>query len=106
LDHQRFQQYHPESVYPHLANQLQQSNVWILKTNKTLDSTGLSNNNTLAYLRFGTEKSVHTIQIEQQLEKLTNTGGNMQGSAIQIPKRLWGTTEITTEAEFWLIERK
>jgi hypothetical protein len=57
-------------------------------------------------LRFGTEKSVHTIQIEQQLEKLTNTGGNMQGSAIQIPKRLWGTTEITTEAEFWLIERK
>ena len=106
LDHQRFQQYHPESVYPHLANQLQQSNVWILKTNKTLDSTGLSNNNTLAYLRFGTEKSVHTIQIEQQLEKLTNTGGNMQGSTIQIPKRLWGTTEITTEAEFWLIERK
>ena len=106
LDHQRFQQYHPESVYPHLANQLQQSNVWILKTNKTLDSTGLSNNNTLAYLRFGTEKSVHTIQIEQQLENLTNTGGNMQGSTIQIPKRLWGTTEITTEAEFWLIERK
>jgi 4-amino-4-deoxy-L-arabinose transferase-like glycosyltransferase len=106
LDHQRFQQYHPESVYPHLANQLQQSNVWILKTNKTLDSTGLSNNNTLAYLRFGTEKSVHTIQIEQQLEKLTATGGSIKSSTIQIPKRLWGTTEISSEAEFWLIERK
>ena len=106
LDHQRFQQYHPESVYPHLANQLQQSNVWILKTNKTLDSTGLSNNNTLAYLRFGSEKSVHTIQIEQQLEKLTATGGSIKSSTIQIPKRLWGTTEISSEAEFWLIERK
>ena len=106
LDHQRFQQYHPESVYPHLANQLQQSNVWILKTNKSLDSTGLSNNNTLAYLRFGTEKSVHTIQIEQQLEKLTATGGSIKSSTIQIPKRLWGTTEISSEAEFWLIERK
>ena len=106
LDHQRFQQYHTESVYPHLANQLQQSNVWILKTNKTLDSTGLSNNNTLAYLRFGTEKSVHTIQIEQQLEKLTATGGSIKSSTIQIPKRLWGTTEISSEAEFWLIERK
>lgn len=106
LDHQRFQQYHTESVYPHLANQLLQSNVWILKTNKTLDSTGLSNNNTLAYLRFGTEKSVHTIQIEQQLEKLTATGGSIKSSTIQIPKRLWGTTEISSEAEFWLIERK
>ena len=106
LDHQRFQQYHPESVYPHLANQLQQSNVWILKTNKSLDSTGLSNNNTLAYLRFGSEKSVHTIQIEQQLEKLTATGGSIKSSTIQIPKRLWGTTEISSEAEFWLIERK
>ena len=106
LDHQRFQQYHPESVYPHLANQLQQSNVWILKTNKSLDSTGLSNNNTLAYLRFGTVKSVHTIQIEQQLEKLTATGGSIKSSTIQIPKRLWGTTEISSEAEFWLIERK
>ena len=106
LDHQRFQQYHPESVYPHLANQLQQSNVWILKTNKTLDSTGLSNNNTLAYLRFGTVKSAHTIQIEQQLEKLTATGGSIKSSTIQIPKRLWGTTEISSEAEFWLIERK
>lgn len=106
LDHQRFQQYHPESVYPHLANQLLQSNVWILKTNKTLDSTGLSNNNTLAYLRFGSEKSVHTIQIEQQLEKLTATGGSIKSSTIQIPKRLWGTTEISSEAEFWLIERK
>ncbi len=106
LDHQRFQQYHTESVYPHLANQLQQSNVWILKTNKSLDSTGLSNNNTLAYLRFGTVKSVHTIQIEQQLEKLTATGGSIKSSTIQIPKRLWGTTEISSEAEFWLIERK
>ena len=106
LDHQRFQQYHPESVYPHLANQLQQSNVWILKTNKTLDSTGLSNNNALAYLRFGTVKSAHTIQIEQQLEKLTATGGSIKSSTIQIPKRLWGTTEISSEAEFWLIERK
>jgi len=106
LDHQRFQQYHTESVYPHLANQLLQSNVWILKTNKSLDSTGLSNNNTLAYLRFGTVKSVHTIQIEQQLEKLTATGGSIKSSTIQIPKRLWGTTEISSEAEFWLIERK
>jgi uncharacterized membrane protein len=106
LDHQRFQQYHPESVYPHLANQLQQSNVWILKTNKTLDSTGLSNNNTLAYLRFGTEKSVHTQRIEAQLSAQTADGGKITAQEIQLQKSLWGTYEISHEAKFWLIEKK
>jgi hypothetical protein len=85
---------------------LSHSNIWILKTAKSLDSLGLSSKSQLTYLRFGTVKSANTVQIEQQLEKLTNTGGNIKGITIQIPKRLWGTTEITSEAEFWLIERK
>ena len=110
-DHNRFKQYQfkehqPQLIYDHLASQLSHSNIWILKTAKSLDSLGLSNKSQLTYLRFGTVKSAHTIQIEQQLEKLTNTGGNIKGITIQIPKRLWGTTEITSEAEFWLIERK
>ena len=110
-DHNRFKQYQfkqhqPHLIYDHLASQLSRSNIWILKTDKSLDSLGLSSKSQLTYLRFGTVKSAHTIQIEQQLEKLTNTGGNIKGSTIQIPKRLWGTTEITSEAEFWLIERK
>jgi 4-amino-4-deoxy-L-arabinose transferase-like glycosyltransferase len=110
-DHNRFKQYQfkqhqPHLIYDHLASQLSHSNIWILKTAKSLDSLGLSSESQLTYLRFGTVKSAHTIQIEQQLEKLTNTGGNIKGSTIQIPKRLWGTTEITSEAEFWLIERK
>ena len=110
-DHIRFKQYQfkqhqPHLIYDHLASQLSHSNIWILKTAKSLDSLGLSSESQLTYLRFGTVKSAHTIQIEQQLEKLTNTGGNIKGSTIQIPKRLWGTTEITSEAEFWLIERK
>jgi hypothetical protein len=110
-DHNRFKQYQfkqhqPHLIYDHLASQLSRSNIWILKTDKSLDSLGLSSKSQLTYLRFGTVKSAHTIQIEQQLEKLMNTGGNIKGSTIQIPKRLWGTTEITSEAEFWLIERK
>jgi 4-amino-4-deoxy-L-arabinose transferase-like glycosyltransferase len=110
-DHNRFKQYQfkqhqPHLIYDHLASQLRHSNIWILKTDKSLDSLGLSGKSQLTYLRFGTVKSAHTIQIEQQLEKLMNTGGNIKGSTIQIPKRLWGTTEITSEAEFWLIERK
>ena len=110
-DHNRFKQYQfkqhqPHLIYDHLASQLRHSNIWILKTAKSLDSLGLSSKSQLTYLRFGTVKSAHTIQIEQQLEKLTNTGGNIKGITIQIPKRLWGTTEITSEAEFWLIERK
>ena len=110
-DHNRFKQYQfkqnqPHLIYDHLASQLSHSNIWILKTAKSLDSLGLSSKSQLTYLRFGTVKSAHTIQIEQQLEKLTNTGGNIKGITIQIPKRLWGTTEITSEAEFWLIERK
>jgi 4-amino-4-deoxy-L-arabinose transferase-like glycosyltransferase len=110
-DHNRFKQYQfkqhqPHLIYDHLASQLSHSNIWILKTAKSLDSLGLSNKSQLTYLRFGTVKSANTVQIEQQLEKLTNTGGNIKGITIQIPKRLWGTTEITSEAEFWLIERK
>jgi 4-amino-4-deoxy-L-arabinose transferase-like glycosyltransferase len=110
-DHNRFKQYQfkqhqPHLIYDHLASQLSHSNIWILKTAKSLDSLALSSKSQLTYLRFGTVKSAHTIQIEQQLEKLTNTGGNIKGITIQIPKRLWGTTEITSEAEFWLIERK
>ena len=110
-DHNRFKQYQfkqhqPHLIYDHLASQLSHSNIWILKTAKSLDSLGLSSKSQLTYLRFGTVKSAHTIQIEQQLKKLTTTGGNIKGSTIQIPKRLWGTTEITSEAEFWLIERK
>ena len=110
-DHNRFKQYQfkqhqPHLIYDHLASQLSHSNIWILKTAKSLDSLGLSHESHLTYLRFGTVKSAHTIQIEQQLEKLTATGGSIKSSTIQIPKRLWGTTEITSEAEFWLIERK
>ena len=110
-DHNRFKQYQfkqhqPHLIYDHLASQLSHSNIWILKTAKSLDSLGLSSKSQLTYLRFGTVKSANTVQIEQQLEKLTNTGGNIKGITIQIPKRLWGTTEITSEAEFWLIERK
>ena len=110
-DHNRFKQYQfkqhqPHLIYDHLASQLSLSNIWILKTAKSLDSLELSSKSQLTYLRFGTVKSAHTIQIEQQLEKLTATGGNIKGITIQIPKRLWGTTEITSEAEFWLIERK
>lgn len=110
-DHNRFKQYQfkqhqPHLIYDHLASQLSLSNIWILKTAKSLDSLGLSRKSHLTYLRFGTVKSAHTTQIEQQLEKLTSTGGNIKGSTIQIPKRLWGTTEISSEAEFWLIERK
>lgn len=110
-DHNRFKQYQfkqyqPHLIYDHLASQLSHSNIWILKTAKSLDSLGLSHESHLTYLRFGTVKSAHTIQIEQQLEKLTATGGSIKSSTIQIPKRLWGTTEISSEAEFWLIERK
>ena len=111
IDHKRFKQHQnelsePQVLYDHLASQLSRSNVWIMKTTKSLDSLGLSNNKRLTYLHFGTEKSAHTKAIEQQLEELTTAGGNIQGHTIHIPKKLWGTTEITAEAEFWLIEKK
>ncbi len=105
-DHQRFRQYHPEDIYKHLANQLSHSNIWILKTEKSLDSLGLSQKRSLAYLHFGAEKSNHTKKIESQLLALTNQGGKSRIEHIQLPTSLWGTFEINHEAEFWLIEKK
>jgi hypothetical protein len=105
-DHQRFQQYHPEDIYKHLANQLSYSNIWILNTAKSLDSLGLSQKKSLAYLHFGAEKSNHTKKIESQLLALTNQGGKSRIEHIQLPTSLWGTFEINHEAEFWLIEKK
>ena len=105
-DHQRFQQYHPEDIYNHLANQLSHSNIWILKTEKSLDSLGLSQKKSLAYLHFGAEKSNHTKKIESKLLALTNQGGQSRIEHIQLPTLLWGTFEISHEAEFWLFEKK
>jgi 4-amino-4-deoxy-L-arabinose transferase-like glycosyltransferase len=110
-DHNRFKQYQfkqhqPHLIYDHLASQLSHSNIWILKTAKSLDSLGLSSESQLTYLRFGTVKSAHTKTIENQLELLTAKGGKIESHSIQIPKTLWGTWEIKSEAEFWLIERK
>jgi uncharacterized membrane protein len=105
-DHKRFTEYHPSNIYEHLASQLSHSNVWILKSKNNLDSLGLSQSPKLAYLHFGSEKSAHTKTIENQLEQLTATGGKIESHSIQIPKTLWGTWEIKSEAEFWLIERK
>ncbi|MFN4784219.1 MAG: glycosyltransferase family 39 protein, partial [Bacteroidota bacterium] len=60
-DHNRFKQYQfkqyqPHLIYDHLASQLSHSNIWILKTAKSLDSLGLSHESHLTYLRFGTVK--------------------------------------------------
>jgi hypothetical protein len=104
-DHQRFQQYHPEDIYNHLAHQLTYSNIWILNTSKSLDSLGLSQKKSLIYLHFGLEKSNHTKKIESQLLALTNHGGKSKIEQIQLPKSLWGTFESSHEAEFWLIEK-
>jgi hypothetical protein len=105
-DHKRFTEYHPSNIYEHLASQLSHSNVWILKSKNNLDSLGLSQSPKLAYLHFGSEKSAHTKTIENQLEQLTATGGKIESHSIQIPKTLWGSWEIKSEAEFWLIDRK
>ena len=105
-DHQRFQQYHPEDIYKHLAHQLSYSNIWILNTSKSLDSLGLSQQKSLAYLHFGLEKSNHTKMIESQLFALTIHGGKSRIEHIQLPKSLWGTFKISHEAKFWLIEKK
>jgi hypothetical protein len=105
-DHKRFTEYHPSNIYEHLASQLSHSNIWILKSKNSFDSLGLSQSPKLAYLHFGSEKSAHTKTIENQLEQLTAKGGKIESHNIQIPKTLWGTWEIKSEAEFWLIERK
>ena len=105
-DHKRFTEYHPSNIYEHLASQLSHSNIWILKSKNSFDSLGLSQSPKLAYLHFGSEKSAHTKTIENQLELLTAKGGKIESHSIQIPKTLWGTWEIKSEAEFWLIERK
>jgi uncharacterized membrane protein len=105
-DHARFQQYHPYNIYDHLARQLQQSNIWILRTNKSLDSLGLSQKKSMAYLHFGAEKSDHTKEIEEQLNGMTKQGGTISTHEIRLPKSLWGCYEISHEAEFWLIEKK
>jgi hypothetical protein len=85
---------------------LSYSNIWILNTSKSLDSLGLSQQKSLAYLHFGAEKSNHTKKIESQLLALTNQGGKSRIEHIQLPTSLWGTFEINHEAEFWLIEKK
>ena len=105
-DHKRFTEYHPSNIYEHLASQLSHSNIWILKSKNSFDSLGLSQSPKLAYLHFGSEKSAHTKTIENQLKQLTAKGGKIESHSIQIPKTLWGTWEIKSEAEFWLIERK
>ena len=104
-DHKRFTEYHPTNIYEHLASQLSHSNVWILKSKNSFDSLGLSHSTKIAYLHFGSEKSVHTKTIESQLENMTQLGGRQHVETIQIPKTLLGTWEIESEAEFWLIEK-
>ena len=121
-DHNRFKQYQfkqyqPHLIYDHLASQLSHSNIWILKTAKSLDSLGLSQKNQLGYLHFGSDRSSHTIEIESQLKQLADvqfntnqskpaTRGEIKRISIQIPEYIWGNTKIAAEAEFWLIERK
>jgi hypothetical protein len=104
-DHKRFTEYHPTNIYEHLASQLSHSNVWILKSKNSFDSLGLSHSTKIAYLHFGSEKSVHTKTIESQLENMTQLGGRQHVETIQTPKTLLGTLEIESEAEFWLIEK-
>ena len=106
LDHARFKEYHPSIIYEHLATQLSRSNVWILKSNNSLDSLGLRHSTKLSYLHFGSEKSAHTQRVEVQLRAMTNKGGTIESHNIQIPKYIWGGREIKSEAEFWFIERK
>ncbi len=122
-DHNRFKQYQfkqcqPQFLYDHLASQLRHSNIWILKSNNSLDSLGLSQKNQLGYMHFGSNRSSHTIEIESELKQLVDVQINTDRStfaihesiikkhSIQIPEYIWGNTKIAAEAEFWLIERK
>lgn len=121
-DHNRFKQYQfkqcqPQFLYDHLASQLRHSNIWILKSNNSLDSLGLSQKNQLGYLHFGSDRSSHTIQIESQLKQLADvqfntnqskpaTRGEIKRISIQIPEYIWGNTKIAADADFWLIEKK
>ena len=122
-DHNRFKQYQfkqcePQFLYNHLASQLRHSNIWILKSNNSLDSLGLSQKNQLGYMHFGSNRSSHTIEIESELKQLVDVQINTDRStfaihesiikkhSIQIPEYIWGNTKIAAEAEFWLIERK
>jgi len=122
-DHNRFKQYQfkqcqPQFFYDHLASQLRHSNIWILKSNNSLDSLGLSQKNQLAYMHFGSNRSSHTIQIESQLKQLVDVQINTDRStfaihesiikkhSIQIPEYIWGNTKMAADADFWLIEKK
>ena len=77
----------------------------LFRSRNSLDSLGLSKHKKLTYLHLGTEKSLHTQMIEKQLEKLTQHGGNQHRETLQLPHFLWGTWEIPSEAEFWLIDK-
>jgi uncharacterized membrane protein len=128
-DHNRFKQYQfkqcePQLLYEHLIRQLRPSKIYIQEPKKNRIYMGcesklglLSQSNQLGYLHFGSDRTSHTVEIENELNQLANVQIDTNQSkptklvkikrfSIKIPKTLWGRREISSEAEFWLIDRK
>lgn len=65
----KFKHWRSDSIYHHMAQQLIQEKVYILKTTKSLDSFGLQDAPNLYYAHLDNRKTEHTQMIEKQLQK-------------------------------------
>ena len=66
-DQKKFQQWRSDSMYHHMAQQLIQNQVFILRTKNSLDSLKLAAKTNLFYVHLDNRKTAHTQLIETQL---------------------------------------
>ncbi|MFM1793440.1 MAG: hypothetical protein RLZZ252_1794 [Bacteroidota bacterium] len=92
----KFKQWRSDSIYHHMAQQLIQEKVYILKTQKSLDSFGLKDSPILYYTHLDNRKTDHTQMIEKQLQKKFNIqpypfsiSGNIKPTLKSKTSELW-----------------
>ena len=64
----KFNEWRADSIYHHMAQQLIQDQVYILKTKRSLDSFGLTSKDSLYYVHLDNRKTTHTQAIESQIK--------------------------------------
>ncbi len=97
----KFKQWRSDSIYHHMTQQLIQEKVYILKTQKSLDSFGLKDSPILYYTHLDNRKTDHTQMIEKQLQKEFN----IQPYPFSI-SRNYQTTLKSKTSELWKLDPK
>ncbi len=96
---EKFKQWRSDSIYHHMAQQLIQQHVYILKTENSLDSFGLASTDSLYYVHLDNRKTKHTLMIENLIRKKFTINTDFISIPNAAPIRFKSKT-----TEFWKIQ--